>query len=189
MSYCMVDLIIHSKNPFFFNFESDFFVCQQWCQPAFSKTQWGTILKCSRKIKSPFLRFVHFPSTSTLLPNYLINVINADQQRGNIKGIPAWWKVKHHYQQYQSLFEVNFRNSVAVIIRKPLQLYHFEEIKWCLPIFQSIQLTLRSSLWSNYQVSQTHNETTPQIFYIRRSYRGSTQERCRPFSQLDPRTR
>ena len=47
-------------------------VCQQWRQHAFPWTHWGTILKCSLNLETPFLRFVYISLTRTsLLTSYL----------------------------------------------------------------------------------------------------------------------
>ena len=57
MSYYMVDLHVYS---WIFN------------QFAFSRTRWGTILKCSVNFWTPFLRFVYIASIRTpLLTSYL----------------------------------------------------------------------------------------------------------------------
>ena len=103
MSYYMVDLHIYSK--------SDQFVCQHWCQHALSGTHWGTILKCSLKLGTPFSTFDYISaSQSSLLTSYLHRCWAAAREHQRKS---RFMRVEYHYSQYQSFSPFHFSKSVA----------------------------------------------------------------------------
>ena len=86
-------------------------ICLPATTSAFSRTHWGTILKCSLNSETQFLIFVYISSTRTSLPTSYLHRCWAAAREHHWKS--RFIKVDYHYTQYWSFFHFHFSNSVA----------------------------------------------------------------------------